>query len=146
MATGKTNRKHIIISVDDNNPTVRIVEASVADVSGVGLTYDTQDVTAYSDGWHNFTLGHPGSDLTFTGPIDNTANIGSHIVFSAIAGDMTTTHTVTIAYGIRATATTGDPEWEGEYYCNSYLVDGDANYTATMVAAGATAATWGTKA
>ena len=144
MATGKTNAKHITIDIDDNTPTIRDLSASIASVSGVGLTFAEQDVTAYSDGVINFTLGHPSSELEFTGPIDNTANVGGHVVFSAIAGDQTTTHTVTIQVGIRATPTSGDPEFEGEYYCSSYMVNGDGTYTARMVPASHVAPAWGT--
>jgi hypothetical protein len=143
MATGKTNAKHIRVLVDDNTPTAQDVSASVSNISGVGLTYAEQDVTAYSDGVVNFTLGHPSSEIEISGPISNTASSGSHTVFSAIAGDQTTTHTVTVRIGIRAVPTTGDPEFEGEYYCSSYVVNGDGTYTARMVPASATAPAWG---
>lgn len=143
MATGKTNAKHIRVLVDTTGGP-QDVSSGVSNISGVGLTYAEQDVTAYSDGVVNFTLGHPSSEIEISGPVQNTATTGSHTVFSAIAGDQSQTFTVTVRIGIRAVPTTGDPEFEGEYYCSSYVVNGDGTYTARMVPASATAPAWGT--
>lgn len=144
--TGKTNAKHIRVFVDDNTPAVQDISASVSNITGVGLTYAEQDVTGYSDGIINFTLGHPSSEIEITGPIDNTAAVGAHTVFAAIEGDQTITHTLTVQFGIRAAPLSTDPEFEGEYYCSSYVVNGDGTYTARMVPAGGTAPDWGTVA
>ena len=144
MATGKTNAKHILVLVDDNNPTARNITPAVSSISGVGLTFAEQDVTGYSDGIINFTLGHPSSEIEISGPFSNTANTGAHTVFSAIVGDQTVTHTLTIQIGIRAAPTSGDPEFEGEYYCSSYMVNGDGTYTARLVPATGTVPAWGT--
>jgi len=144
---GKTNAKHIRVFMDDATPTARDISASVSNVSGVGLTYAEQDVTAYSDGVVNFTLGHPSSELEITGPFSNTADIGGHEVFSAIVGVQPvagTAYTLTIQIGVRAAPTATDPEFEGEYYCTSYMVNGDGTYTARLVPASSTAPAWGT--
>ena len=150
MATGKTNSKHIRVFVDDTGGTVRHVSAAVTNVTGVGLTHQETDVTGYSDGIINFTLGHPSSEIEITGPLDNTAaaasptHSGPHIVFSALNGNQAATSTLTIQIGIRAAPVSGDPEFEGEYYCSSYVVNGDGTYTARMVPASGTAPAWGT--
>lgn len=141
---GKTNSKHIRVSVDDSGGTARDISASVSSVSGVGLTYAETDVTAYSDGVINFTLGHPSSEIEISGPINNTASTGAHIVFAGIAGVETSTKTVTIQIGIKAAPTGGDPEFEGEYICSSYLINGDGTYTARMIPGSSTAPAWGT--
>lgn len=146
MATGKTNAKHIRVSVDDSGGTARDISAAVANINGVGLTYAETDVTGYSDGVTNFTLGHPLSELEITGPLSNTATTGAHIVFTGIVGVETSTFTVTVQIGIRAAPTTGDPEFEGEYICSSYVVNGDGTYTARMVPGSSTAPAWGTVA
>lgn len=146
MATGKTNSKHIRVYVDDSGASARDISASVSSVSGTGLTYNETDVTAYSDGVINFTLGHPTSEIEITGPLNNTATTGAHIVFTGIAGVETSTFTVTVQIGIKAAPTTGDPEFEGEYICSSYMVNGDGTYTARMVPGSATAPAWGTVA
>lgn len=146
MATGKTNAKHIRVSVDDMVPTARDISAAVSDISGVGLTYEEQDVRGYSDGIVNFTLGHPSSEIEISGPVSNLADVGAHVVFAAIEGDQTITHTLTVQIGIKAAPVMGDPEFEGEYYCSSYVINGDGTYTARMVPGSGTAPAWGTVA
>ena len=146
MATGKTNAKHIRVKVDDMTPTLQAISAGVANVSGVGLTYAEQDVTGYSDGIINFTLGFPSSEIEVTGPIDNTATTGAYTVFKAIVGDQTITHTLEVQFGIRAAPATGDPNFSGEYYCSSLRLNGDGTYAARLVPASATVPTFGTVA
>jgi len=144
MATGKTNSRFIRVLVDDSGASARDISAAVSNVSGVGLDHETAEVTGYSDGVKNFTLGHPSSEIEITGPFDNTATTGAHTVFTGIAGSMAATRTLTVQVGIKAAPTTGDPEFEGEYYCASYVVGGDATYTARMVPGSGTAPAWGT--
>jgi len=148
MATGKTNARYIKVSIDDIGDSARDISASVSDVSGVGLDFATQDVTAYSDGVINFTLGHPSAEIDISGPLNNTATTGGHTIFAAMidAPYSQDSYTLTVQIGIRATPTTGDPEFEGEYLLSSYTVNGDATYTAHLVPATATAPAWGTVA
>lgn len=146
MATGKTNAKFITVDLDDTVPTVRDITPAVSNISGVGLTFAETDVTAYSDGVINFTLGHPSSEIEITGPLDNTASTGAHVVFSAILGHIAATSTLTVQFGIRAAPVSSDPEFEGEYTCSSYVVNGDGTYTARLVPGSATAPAWGTVA
>jgi hypothetical protein len=148
MATGKTNARYIKVLLDDVGDSNRDISASVSDVSGVGLDYSPTDVTAYSDGVINFTLGHPAAEIDISGPFNNTASTGGHVVLSGIinAPLTQTSYTLTVQFGIRAAATTGDPEFEGEYYVTSYLVQGDGTYTAHLVPATSTAPAWGTVA
>jgi hypothetical protein len=144
MATGKTNAKHIRVSIDDSGATARDISAAVANISGVGLSYAEQDVTGYSDGAINFTLGHAQSEIEISGAFTNLATTGAHTVLSGIAGQQSATITVTVQIGIRAAPAGGDPEFEGEYYCSSYILNGDGTYTARFVPAGAAAPAWGT--
>ena len=144
--TGKTNAKHIRVIVDNSTAATKDISAFVSNVSGVGLSYAEQDVTAYSDGVINFTLGHPSSEIEITGPFSNTAATGSHTVLNGIVGQQSATITLTVQIGIKAAPTTGNPEFEGEYYCSSYVVNGDGTYTARFVPASATAPAWGTVA
>ena len=115
-----------------------------ADIGSFGLAWDETDVTGYSDGVRNFTLGHPEAPIDISGVFNNTASTGSHTVFSSIDGDESQTYTVTVQVGIKATATTGDPEFEGEYICASYMVNGDGTFSARMVPGSSTAPAWGT--
>lgn len=146
MATGKTNAKHIRVKLDDMVPTLRDISAGVSQVSGTGLTYAEQDVTAYSDGVVNFTLGFPSAEIDLSGPIDNLATTGSYTVIKAIVGDQTITHTLEVQFGIRAAPATGDPNFSGEYYCSSLKLNGDGTFTARLVPASATAPAFGTVA
>ena len=144
--TGKTNARYIAVSIDDIGDAARVITPSVTDISSVGLDYATQDVTAYSDGVINFTLGHPSAEIDITGPLNNTADIGGHVVFSAISNAPYSqdSYTLTVQFGIRAVPAAGDPEFEGEYTLQSYTVNGDATYTARLVPATGTAPAWGT--
>ena len=143
MATGKTSARYIRVSFNSQD-----ISASVSDISGVGLDYEQQDVTAYSDGVKNFTLGHPSAEIDISGPLNNTATTGGHTVFSAIANAPYTadSYPLTVQFGIRAAPTGTDPEFEGAYQLQSYIVNGDATYTAHLVPATATAPAWGTVA
>lgn len=146
MATGKTNARYITVNLDDTGGSARDISASVSDVSNVGLDFNQQDVTAYSDGVINFTLGHPSAEITITGPLNNTATTGGHTVLSAISNApySQASYTLTVAIGVRAAPTTGDPEFEGEYLVSSYQVNGDATYSATLVPGTGTVPAWGT--
>lgn len=143
MATGKTNARWIRVSVDDSGGSPQDISGSVSEINEVGLEYSESDVTAYSDGVINFTLGHPSAELEFSGPFNNTASTGSHVVFAGIVGDESDTYTVTIQVGIRSAPEAGNPEFEGEYICSSYKVQGE-RWTARMVPGSATAPAWGT--
>ncbi len=140
---GKTNARWIKILLDDTGG-ARDISGSTLSVDGVGLDYDTTDVTAYSDGVHYFTLGHPGSEITLTTVFDNTATTGSHTVLRQIVGIESQTFTLTVSIGIKVASTGGDPEFEGEYYCRSYVLSGDMTGTAVLVPGSSTAPAWGT--
>jgi len=145
MATGKTNAKHIRVFVDDSGDSSQDISASVSNISGVGVTFAEQDVTGYSDGVINFTLGHPSSEIEITGPFSNTASTGSYTVFSGIVGQQSATIGLIVEFGIRTAPTTGDPNFTGEYYCSSFVINGDATYTARLVPASGTKPDFGTK-
>lgn len=152
MATGKTSSVHYRVKVDSTGGTVRDISKAVTDVSPVGFTWDEVDVTGYADAIKNYVMGHPDAPIDISGPFDNTAlaadpnHSGPHSVFTTIDGDMSATYTLTVQIGIRAAPTTGDPEFEGEYFCSKYIVNGDGTYSARMVPASSTAPAWGTVA
>ena len=146
MATGKTNARWITIDLDDSAGAVKDITTGVLDISGVGLTYEESDVTGYSDGVKNFTLGHPSSEIDLTCTVDNTAAVGAYTVCAGIVGDQgaNSPFTLTVQFGIRATPAGGDPEFEGEYYCSSLVMNGDGTFTARLVPGSATAPAFGT--
>ena len=65
MATGKTHARWIRVWCDDEVPTLRDISASVTDVT-MPIASNTTDVTGYSDGVINFTMGQPGQPAGFS--------------------------------------------------------------------------------
>ena len=149
MATGKTSRRWILFLIDDQGTANVDITENVNSVGTVGLTHDTQDVTGYSDGWTNVTLGRASAPITVSGPYSNAVDTTmNHIMVDpadGILGDQSRTYTLTVRTGVKAAPTGGNPEFEGEYYASSYIINGaDMTYTAEFVPAGATAPAWGT--
>lgn len=150
MATGRTTAKRIIFIVDDSGGTIRALD--ISSVSAVGLVYETQDVTAYADAVKGALNGHPDAPITITGPVDNTASTGNHIVLSGIAGGVTPL-TLDVQFGIQSTWSSGDPQFgitssaTNGYLCTSYVVNGDMTFEAQFVLfPGSIAPAWGTAA
>jgi hypothetical protein len=145
----KTNARWIYVLVDDQGDDEVNISENVISVSNVGTVHDQQDVTGYSDGWHNITLGQPSAPITVSGPysnaVDSTMN---HILVDptdGILGDQSRTYTLTVQIGQKAAPGGGEPEFSGEYYAASYVINGaDMTYTAEFVPAGATSPAWST--
>ena len=142
MATGKTNAKWIRVWVDDEVPTIRDISPSVTDVT-MPITSNNTDVTGYSDGVINFTMGQPGQPISMSGVFSNTGDTGSHDVLSVIVNQATPTVTVRIEVGILAAPSGTDPTYEGEFLCVDYTVNGDLTWNAEFIPGSSTAPTWG---
>ena len=146
--TGKSNARWIRVWVDDVTAgTPRDISTSVTNVT-VPINYATEDVTGYSDGVTNVSIGHPSMNVTMDGVLDNTATTGSHIVLSGIVGIVdddasNAPYTVTVQIGIRKAPEAGDPEFEGEFYCAEYNLNGDLTWNASFHPASSTAPAWG---
>ena len=143
MATGKTNAQHIRVWVEDEVPTLRDISASCSDVN-MPITVANEDVTGYSDGVINFTVGQPDQPITMSGDFSNTASTGAHDVLSAIVGQATPSVAVKVQIGILAAPSGTDPEYLGEFHCTEYSVDGSLKWTATFLVSGSSAPVWGT--
>ena len=146
--TGRTNSKHIGVFLDNSSGTLTDITAYCNTVGTIGLTYDTQDVTAYSDGSKNIVIGQPSVSLTIGGPFDTV--IHAHMI--AINGAVVPL-TLDIRVGIRHAWEAGEPQFgimssaTSGYLCHSYVVDLNANtWTATLDVFGPTAPAWGTAA
>lgn len=146
--TGRTNSKHIGVFLDNSSGTLTDITAYCNTVGTIGLTYDTQDVTAYSDGSKNIVIGQPSASLTIGGPFDTV--IHAHMI--AINGAVVPL-TLDIRVGIRHAWEAGEPQFgitssaTSGYLCHSYVVDLNANtWTATLDVFGPTAPAWGTAA
>ena len=147
-STGRTHAKWITVKLDNSGGTLTDITAYVNTVGQFGLTYDTQDVTAFSDGSKNIVIGQPGAPITIGGPFDTT--IHSHM--TAINGAVTPL-SLDIQIGILSAWDAGEPQFgitssaTSGYLCHSYIVDMAANtWSATLDVFGATAPAWGTAA
>lgn len=142
MATGKTNAKYIRVWVDDETNTLKDISSDVTNVD-IPQVWDQSDVSGYSDGVTNITVGRPGNNVTMDGVFNN-ASDKSHDVLDAIAGFVTTTTGLKIQIGILAAPAATNPEWTGEYYCVEYSLTGDLTWHASFMPAGSSLGNWGT--
>lgn len=145
MATGKSNARWIRVKVDNASGTLTSL-VSAKRINSIGLKHQTQEVTAYSDGSVNITVGHPESPVEIEGDYHTT----DHALLSAINGKevdagSTWTCTVQIEIGIKAAPTTGDPKFSGEYVCYGYTIDPSTLiWKAFFNVSGSVAPAWGT--
>ena len=142
MAEGKSNAKFITVDIDDYADVIRDISPSVTAVD-IPKTVDTTDVSGYSDGAINVTVGQPNQPLTISGNYDTTADVGAHTVLSRLVGNISDSVTITVQIGIRAVPTSNDPEYEGLFYCTSLVYGNDLKFEAKFEPATATAPAWG---
>lgn len=143
--TGRTNAKYIGFFLDDSGGTLTDLTAYTKSVGTFGLTYDEQDVTAYSDGVKNVIIGRADAPLTVVFQWDTA--VFAHL----IALSNVTPLTLDIRVGIRHA-------WEANEPCfgitssaaSGYLIKDitatDTEITASFVVFGATAPGWATTA
>lgn len=144
--TGRTNAKHITVKLDDSGGTLNDISAYVNDISQPGLEYDTTDVTAFSDGVTNVTIGRPSAPIQIGGPFDTVM----HGYAIGVNGG-TTPLSFDIEIGIRHAWESGEPQFgitqsaTSGYLMHSYKTDG-VTWTAMLDVFGPTAPAWGTAA
>jgi hypothetical protein len=146
------------------NASAVIREIAVDSINGVGLDYPEKDLTAFQDAVRGALPEVPNFNLTITGPIDTTAEVGasgsaaapvlsgSHTVLSALAvpAAQLTPVSFAVCIGILHYYVTGEPAFglvKGTnigIICTSYTINpDDAKYTAKFVACpGSTAPSW----
>jgi hypothetical protein len=146
--TGRTHSKWLTVKVDDSGGTLTNISAYTNTISAFGLTFDTQDVTAFSDLVKNVVIGQPVAAFTLGGPIDTV--IITHM--AAINGTGTPL-SVDLQVGIRHAWEAGEPQFgitssaSSGYLCHDFKVDPVANtWSASFDVAGPTAPLWGTSA
>jgi hypothetical protein len=147
-SSGRTHAKWVTVKLDNSGGTLTDITPYVNTIGQFGLTYETQSVTAFSDGAVNIVIGQPSAPLTIGGPFDTT--IHSHM--TAINGAVTPL-SLDIQIGILSAWDAGEPQFgitsssTVGYLCHSYTVDLSANtWSATLDVFGATAPAWGTAA
>ncbi len=139
--TGRTNAKHIGFFLDASNGTLTDLTAYTKSIGTVGLTFEEQDVTAYSDGVKNVTIGRADAPLSVTFQWDT-------VVFAhLIALSRTTPLTLDIRFGIRHAWEAGEPVFgitssATSGYLLKDLTATDTEITASFVVFGPTAPDW----
>jgi hypothetical protein len=136
----------ITIALSDSVPTVRQIESDVDSID-IPIEYDELDVTGFSDAVKNSIPGMPGMNVEITGTFNPGAGTGLATVIMDIVGDYVG-HTLTVKVGQNAAPTTGDPEFEGLFWCPKYQVSGSPTgklvITASLRVYGIVAPAWGT--
>lgn len=146
MATGKTVSKYTLVTYNSQ------VVGGWDSITGVGYNHPEVDLSDMASAQKFVGLGIPECKIVIKGKLDNTATTGAHTLLTA-AGTLgsQTGAPLLVAYGIRATATTGDPQFSNTLMSVSdYKVDvsnpnSAPTFTATLIAATASVMTWGTK-
>ncbi len=149
--TGRTNIKFVTVKLDNAAGTLTDITPYVDSVGTVGLTYDTANATAFSDGAKNVTIGQPGAPLILSGPIDTT--IITQLTGYTAAGGLTAGGglSLDIQFGIRQAWVSGEPQFgitgsaSSGYVLSGFTINGPT-WTATFDVMGATAPAWGTTA
>lgn len=136
--TGRTNAKWIQVFID-NPSTLTEVTSYVKSIGQLGYSQDSQDVTAYSDGVKNFTIGRADAPITITYVYDTQAmaillaqkaanntplslNVQMGIQHAWITGEPT--------FGITSSATSGyqlanwKVDWDNQTIIADYVVFG----------------------
>lgn len=144
--TGRTNWHFTGFFLDNSSGTLTDLTAYTKDVGNVGPQFDTTDVTAFSDGAKNVTVGIPAIPLTITFVFDTV--VITHL--SALSPQ--TPLSLDIRYGIRQTYTAGEPQFgismtsTSGYVLTGFQAQGVESVVATFDVYGATAPAFGTAA
>ena len=136
--TGRTNTKFIGFWLDNSGGTLTDLTAYTRNVGTVGLTSESQDVTAYNDGIRNVVIGRPDAPLSITFVMDTV--IFAHL----IALNHVTPLSLDIRFGIRQAHVATEPCFgitssaTSGYLFKDMTTDGET-ITATFEVYGATA-------
>jgi hypothetical protein len=148
--TGRTNIKWIQVFLSNSSGILTEITSYVRSVGTLGLTYDTSDVTAYSDFVKNFTVGQPGAPIQISGPFDTT--LYAMLIAYSTTGRTTISGwglSFDVRIGIQHAWTTGEPVFgitgsaNSGYQITSFAVDTSAmTWSATLEVVGPTAPQW----
>ena len=149
--TGRTTGRYVTVHMDDSGATLR--QIAVSSISGLGLTYEETELTAFQDAIKGVLASTPDFSCTISGPFDTTANTGSHTVLSGVVGGNTPL-SFDVRLGMRQTWEEGEPQFgvtssaTNGILVTAYDVDpANGTYTAKIrMASGSAAPAWGTTA
>jgi len=138
--------RFIKVYIDDSGGTARDVSSDVDSVE-IPDEYGSLDMTGFSDGSVNSAPGMPNLPIRITGKFNPAATTGLYTVLKGILGSYTS-KTVTVQVGQNAAPTTGDPEFEGEFWLQAMPISatptGNVTISASFEVMGSTAPAWGT--
>lgn len=140
---------HIVVKLDDSGGTLRTFDNG--DISSVelGLTNDQHEATGFGDAAHNFVNGQLQAPVTINGFLTTTATTGTHTIFAGLLNAASPVAvSLVVQIGDNTDPTTGDPEYTGEFYLQSYTptieTGGAVTFAAVLQPATGTAPAWGT--
>ena len=140
--------RYLKVFIDNSAAAAQEVSADVDSVT-IPDEYGELDMTGFGEGSDNSAPGMPSFPVEITGTFNPAVTIGLFTVIASILGGYTS-RTVTIQVGQNAAPTNGDPEFEGEFWCQKMNITttpaGKVNVVASLRVFGATAPAWGTVA
>jgi hypothetical protein len=143
----KLTGEHIVVLLDDSGGSPQDVSTDVESVD-IPDEYDEVEMTGFSDGAHNSTAGLPSFPVELAGMFNPDAN-SLYQVLAGIKG-VKSGHTLTVKVGQGAAPVSGDPEFEGEFWCQKMNVSTQPgqkiSVSTSLRVYGATAPAWGTVA
>jgi hypothetical protein len=143
----KLNGQYLTIALDDSADAPRQIENDVESID-IPDEYGELDVTGFSEGAVNSIAGMPAFNVELAGTFNPAATTGLFTVLSGIVGGGAKTLTVQVGQG--AAPVMGDPEFEGEFWCQKMNISatpqGKTMVTASLRPSGSVAPAWGTVA
>lgn len=149
--TGRTTSQWVKVLIDDSAGTLR--EIAVNTINGLGITHPGQDLTAFMDAIKGELPNTPDFKCTIGGPVDTTADTGSHPVLSGVSGGVTPL-AFDVRLGVRHAWEAGEPQFgvtasaANGVLVRNYTIDpASMMYTAEVyMFPGSEAPAWGTAA
>jgi hypothetical protein len=140
--------RYLKVLIDDSAGTPRDVSSDIESID-VPDEYGELDMTGFGEGGENSIPGMPSFPVEITANYNPAATTGIYTVVKGILGSYTS-KTLTVQVGQNAAATTGDPEFEGEFWAQKMNVSatpkGKVSLTISLRPMGSTAPAWGTVA
>lgn len=144
--TGRSNNKFIGFFLDNSSGVLTDLTPYTKDVGDVGPDYEKMDVSAFSDGSKNVTVGLPAVPLTITFVWDS-------VVLTHLAAlNPVTPLSLDIRFGVRQTYTAGEPQFgismsaTSGYVLTGFKCKNTESIIANFDVYGATAPAFGTAA
>lgn len=139
----KLSGQYITVAIDDSGDSPQDVSTWVESID-IPDEYAELDVTGFSDGAVNSIAGMPSFNVEIVGSFDSSAN-SLWDVLKGIVGKGA--KTLTVAVGEGAAPSTGDNEFEGEFWCPKINISttpqGKIQITTSLRVSGAAVPAWG---